>query len=69
MSRHNLFELLGIDNFWNEFDVAYPNFKKDNIWYEVYIDFMEDEYEPEQTLQYNLEKAKQYLENHKNDYE
>ena len=64
-----LFQMLGHDYFWKNFHWTYPNFPTKDIWYEVFIDFMEDEHEELQTLQYNLEKAKKYLETHKNDYD
>lgn len=63
------FEILGIDLFWKNFIWTYPDFDVSDIWYEVFIDFMDYEFEEEQTLQYNLDKAKKYLTEHRNDYD
>ena len=63
----NLFSVLGYNDFWERFDFTFPTLEP--AWYEVYIDFMDDIYNPSLSEEQNLWNAYKYIEAHRNDYD
>lgn len=61
--------MTGYSHFWNEFHKRYPELNTSNIWYEVFIDFTDNVYRRDKSLNWNLKKAKKYIMEHFNDYE
>ena len=61
--------MTGYSYFWAEFRRRYPEIDTSNIWYEVFIDFTDFEYRKDKSLNWNLKKARKYIQKHRNDYE
>ena len=57
------------DKFWYMFGQAYPDIKLSEVWYEICLDFWEDEYDECLTVKENLAHAASYIKSHINDYD
>lgn len=54
--------------FWSKFRQRFPlDFA--NVWYEVFVDFWEDCFNEDLSLEDNLQRAYMYLQEHQNDYD
>ena len=69
MSVYTIFELYGkeFNDFWSLVKKEHPEMP--NVWYEVYVDFFDEVYNKNLSLEANIEIAYEYIIEHQNDYD
>ncbi len=55
-------------DFWNKFNQRFPNEFK-NVWYEVFVDFIDDCFDCSLSIENNLQNAYTYIKEHQCDYD
>lgn len=66
---YTMFDIYGINFkvFWDEVEKSHTDMPQ--VYYEVYVDFMEDVYDEKRSLKENVRMAYEYIVVHQNDYD